>query len=253
MEDTSYNAAYAEKSLWGRIRRAYRRKGLGYTATAFFKNPWIYYMKPGIAAAFFAVIPKKKFLFRGKKYTYLARRYNSTWQNERAVEIPIALEAIKSFSGRRILEVGHVLGHYVPTYHDVIDKYETGPGIINEDAATFHPKELYDMIISVSTIEHIGWDEEPKDPESLLRAIKNLKENCLCPGGTLFVTTPFGWNPFLDECLASGKLTFDETYYLKRIGPGRDWTEAVWDEVKGTSYSHRIPTANAIVVGIIRN
>ena len=36
------------------------------------------------------------------------------------------------------------------------------------------PTKLYDLIISISTLEHIGWDEAPRDDTKILRALDNL-------------------------------------------------------------------------------
>ena len=35
--------------------------------------------------------------------------------------------------------------------------------------------DKYDLIVTISTLEHVGWDEEPRDPSKVLRAIENLK------------------------------------------------------------------------------
>src|SRR5579872_7186960 len=76
------------------------------------------------------------FEFRGKTYLYFWHRYNATWRNERAVEIPIAREFIAQSRGGNVLEVGNVLSHYGPVQHDVLDKYEKAEGVINEDVCT---------------------------------------------------------------------------------------------------------------------
>jgi cyclopropane fatty-acyl-phospholipid synthase-like methyltransferase len=36
--------------------------------------------------------------------------------------------------------------------------------MINEGVVDFHPSKRYDIIVSISTFEHIGLDEKPKDP-----------------------------------------------------------------------------------------
>jgi hypothetical protein len=38
----------------------------------------------------------------------------------------------------------------------VLDKYEQAPGVINEDVVSFSPPQKYDLIVSVSTLEHVG-------------------------------------------------------------------------------------------------
>ena len=35
--------------------------------------------------------------------------------------------------------------------------------VINEDITYFQPNHKYDLIVSISTFEHIGFDEDPRD------------------------------------------------------------------------------------------
>jgi hypothetical protein len=201
----------------------------------------------------YALLPRRTFRFRGKEYVYCAHWYNGTWRNERAVEIPIAQEFLESAyrNGKRVLEIGHTLGRYMPTHHDVADKYEETSSVIREDIATWKPVAPYDAIISVSTMEHVDWNEEPRTPELVLVAFQNVIDNCLAEGGEFMVTIPFGWNIKLDEYLASGRLKFDVQYFLKRTGKNRNWREASWEEVRGALYDFFVYTADALCVGLI--
>ena len=97
--------------------------------------------------------------------TYLVHNYNRTWLNERAVEVPIIFHVIARWPGRRMLELGNVLSHYGSVAHDVLDKYEVGEHVINQDVVEYQPSARYDMIVSISTLEHVGWDEQPRDPQ----------------------------------------------------------------------------------------
>ncbi len=98
------------------------------------------------------------FALDGEVYPYLYHRRHPTWLNERTVEVPIARRMVERHRGTRILEVGNVLGLYGPREHLVVDKYERAPGVLNVDALDFRDERGYDLIVSVSTIEHIGWD-----------------------------------------------------------------------------------------------
>ena len=60
-------------------------------------------------------------------------------------------------------------------------------------------KEAY-KIVSISTIEHMGWDETPRDPKKIPLALENLIE-CLVPGGEIVVTLPIGYNTYQDKLL----------------------------------------------------
>ncbi|MEK6586221.1 MAG: hypothetical protein AABZ24_07730, partial [Nitrospirota bacterium] len=117
----------------------------------------------------------KTFQFDGREYEYLYHPYNRTWKNERGVEIPIFRELLLKYEGKRVLEVGNVLSHYFPIRHEVIDKYEVSSGVINQDIVEFVPQDKYDLIISISTLEHVGWDEQPQKPGKLLQAIDHLR------------------------------------------------------------------------------
>jgi len=51
-----------------------------------------------------------------------------------------------------------VLSHYFAVKHDIVDKYEIAPSVVNEDLVNFKPGKKYDLIVSISTLEHVGWD-----------------------------------------------------------------------------------------------
>lgn len=135
-------------------------------------------------------------------HPYFYHPYNATWIAERKVEIPIFKEFIAEYRPSDILEVGNVLSHYFPISHTVVDKYEKAQGVINEDVVTFSPPRKYKCIISISTLEHVGIDEEEKDPEKVLKAIANLL-SLLEEGGTLFFSCPQGHNSSLDNFIRS--------------------------------------------------
>ena len=145
-----------------------------------------------------------------------------------------------------------ILSHYFPISHDVLDKYEKSEGVINQDVVDFRPSQKYDLIVSISTLEHIGWDEEPKEPEKILLAIDRLKE-CLAPEGRMIVTLPLGYNPKMDQLLSEGKIKFTNQYFLKRVSNDNNWQEADKNEVLGIAYNYFNMTANGLVIGVIGN
>ncbi|UCE37021.1 MAG: hypothetical protein JSW00_16240 [Thermoplasmata archaeon] len=196
--------------------------------------------------------PKEKFEFQGRKYDYFWSERNFACITERAVEIPIIWELVKQYKDKRILEVGNVLWHYFPVDHDVVDKYEKAEGVINEDVVDFNPSEKYDLIVSISTLEHVGWDETPKEPKKILRAVDNLKE-CLAPKGKMVVTLPLGVNTEMDRLLAKDKIPFTKRYFLKRISSENRWKETTWDEVSNSKFGDPFHCANALVIGIIES
>jgi len=189
------------------------------------------------------------FEFNGKKHKCFLGWYNKAWKNERTIEIPIILGLMEGYKKNQILEVGNVLSHYFPVQHDVVDKYEKAKGVINEDIVKFNPKTKYDLIISISTIEHVGWDEKPKEPQKVLKAIENLKK-CLSSQGKIIITFPLGYNHFLDG-LNKKSIGFKEIFYLKRISKDNRWIETTFNKVKQVKYNYPFHNGNGIAVMII--
>jgi len=234
-------------SLVSYFRDTSKNQGLVWTLSTGFYHLlyYLYYKK---------LRTKKSFQFHGNEYDYFYAFYLATYSNERAIEIPITMGFVHKFRGSRILEVGNVLSHYFSFNHDIVDKYEKGQGVINQDIVEFESKEKYDLIVSISTLEHVGWDETPKDDKKILLAIENLKR-LLKMGGTIIITLPFGHNPHVDDLLRDQKLPFTEQYYMKRISKANEW--------KQVSKEHAIDAkrdlirtgtgVTALTIGIINN
>lgn len=172
------------------------------------------------------------FVFKNKKYKYFNHMHHRTWMTERAIEIPIIIGAINSSKGS-FLEIGNVLRHYVDITHDVVDKYEKANNVINEDVATYTSKKKYDLIVSISTIEHVGWDEK-KSEDKIPKSINNLKK-LLKKDGRIVITVPINYNPWLDKLLEKGDL-FDEIYFMKRKLFNR-WVSSNWEEIKNCGFN----------------
>lgn len=187
----------------------------------------------------------------GKKYKYFyPLPSNKDWLNERCVEIPIVWSLVKKYRGKEILEVGNVLPNYFHVRHDVLDKYEQADGVINEDVVNYKPSKRYDLIVSISTIEHVGWEEKPQESKKIVKAIDNLK-NLLLWGGELAVTLPIGFNPELNKFFDEGTIKFDKLHCLKRTAK-IIWTEASWDDIKGLEFDTPFRGANGLLIGYIR-
>jgi SAM-dependent methyltransferase len=192
--------------------------------------------------------PSRFFVFRGIAYPYCYDLYNDTFMNERTVEIPVAWAFVEAATaaGKRILEIGNTLSNYRPCQHDILDKYDEQPGIICEDVVDFRPPHSYDLIVSVSTLEHVGWDEG-RDATKFARAVSNLKA-CLAPGGTLVVTVPLGYHPEIDRLFAAGKLPFSSLYYLERVSWSNRWRETTRPTLE--RYPFPFPRVRTVLIGI---
>lgn len=158
-------------------------------------------------------------------------------------------DIVQRSRGRRVLEVGNVLAHYFPVAHDRVDKYERAPGVINEDVVDYRPGKAYDLIVSISTLEHVGWDETPRDPDKILRALDNLAR-LAAPGGRIVVTLPLAYNPNVDAYLKDGRIAFAERLCLKRVSRDNRWEQVEWPEVQDARYDTPFRRINALVVGI---
>jgi hypothetical protein len=171
-----------------------------------------------------------------------------TWATERAVEVPIAREFLERFAGKRVLEVGNVTPHYLDTANTVLDKYERGPGIINEDIADYSPTERFDLILSVSTFEHIGYDDEAngESGEKISQAITTCR-GLLADDGQLVLTLPLGYNPALDRMIADGQLGSTHATFLKRTGR-LAWQTVAAEAALACEYGRPFPYANAVMI-----
>jgi len=231
-------------TLLSRMKEVLKKKGVFYIFKNTIKRLFSYY--------YFKIFKShRKFKLQGKNYSYFCNIYNATWKNERAVEISISNELIKKYKNKKVLEVGNVLSHYSPVTHDILDKYEKSKGIINKDIVDFKPSKKYDLIISISTLEHVGFDEKPKDKNKIMLAVKNLKK-MLAKNGEILITVPTGYNPYLDKILKKNKIKFTKKYCLKRISKDNKWVEVKWQEIKNSKYNKPFLNANGLFIGIIK-
>ena len=191
--------------------------------------------------------PKCFFTFRGQQFEYFVHPYNATWRNERSLEVPLARHMLEKYDPADVLEVGNVLSHYFRVRHTILDKYERRRGVVATDVVEYAPSRRYSLVLSISTLEHVGWDETPRQPGKHLEAVKRLRE-LLAPGGVLMITVPLGQNLDLDRDLEAGKLGLGEYVFFKRVSY-REWREAGWAEVKGTPYGKPFRGGNALAIG----
>lgn len=146
------------------------------------------------------------FEYRGERYSVVHHRRSRTWLNERAIELPVAMRFVDGFGPPACgLEVGNVLSRYRAVNHRVVDKYERAPGVENLDVLDIATERPFDFVVSISTIEHVGWDEAERDLDKPLRAIRHLRSLLRPDGGRFLVTLPLGYNPAVD------RLALDET------------------------------------------
>jgi len=196
------------------------------------------------------LLRERHFKFRGGLLPCFYAHYNVTWCNERAVEVPLGRWYLEQAAPEsvRVLEVGHVLGHYGNHDHAVLDKYETAAGVINEDITTWQTEERFDLILSISTFEHIGFDDDAAggSADKILAAIAACRK-LLNPQGRLAITVPLGYNPDLDRLIERNALGEDRGWFLLRHGP-REWKEVARHQAMGTPFGRPFPFANGLLV-----
>ncbi|MBI2948963.1 MAG: hypothetical protein HYY23_15085 [Verrucomicrobia bacterium] len=193
-------------------------------------------------------LAKKSLPFQSAELDYFYHRYNMTWACERCLEVPVGRFYLEQFRERRILEVGNVLSHYFPVRHDVLDKFERGKGIINLDIVDFAPDKPYDLVLSISTFEHIGFDDEASTTsDQKIRAALFACRNILAAEGKLVITVPIGYNPHLDRLIREQTLGASREVYFVRTAFST-WTPADRPNALKKQYRRPFPYANALLV-----
>lgn len=194
---------------------------------------------------------KKSFILNNISYNYFFHPHGSCF-NERCVEIGMVLDKIKDYDSCDVLEVGNVLNEYIDIFHTVVDKYDKRTGIINEDIIDYGSDKRYKFIFSISTFEHIGYDEGPgvllHDEDKVISCLDNVK-SLLAKGGVLFVTMPIGYRIGLDDNIFDGRLGFDKEHFLKRVSSSNRWVEIDNDAAKDVMFNYPYSKANCIFVG----
>lgn len=166
----------------------------------------------------FKLLRPKHFFFNGKKIQYENSFYNTSFFNERTVEIPMVKEIISSYKRNNFLEIGNVLQHYnYPESRVIVDKYEVSQNVINEDIETYSTQTKFNLIVSISTLEHVGLDEGEMvtDKDKLQRCILNISNNLLDKEGVLIVTLPVNYNENVDKFIRENTI-FQEKFFMKK-------------------------------------
>ena len=114
-----------------------------------------------------------------------------------------------------------------------MDKYEQAPGVINEDILSFNPGRKFKQIISISTIEHIGVDDRPQNPQKAVVALQKLQA-LLTKEGSLTLSFPANYNSALMR-LVKRKL---KVYAFKKYDIRRNlWKECKTKEIMNSTTS----------------
>lgn len=178
---------------------------------------------------------------------------------ERDIEVPYIynylLDYIMTHHNPKILEIGNVCSNHFNVYslggeylYDIIDLYEVNGLCINEDIRYYRSDILYDLIISISTLEHIG--EVEKDSRyGIIDALLNIK-GLLVSGGICIFTVPVNYQKEMDFILDQITI-FDRVIFMKRISD-TEWVETDREGVSGGIYSYPYLGANELRICWVR-
>lgn len=196
-----------------------------------------------------STLAQRRFVLDGESHAYHVAPDTRTWDNERAVELAVMRRVLQRSEGsKRVLEVGNVLGHYFDICHPVLDKYEHDEHVTwNEDVIDFQPPFVPELVLSVSTLEHVGHSESPPDLAKFRRAIDAIA-GWLAPEGRLVFTVPLGYNPAVGAYLDSSHALRASVRCMRRATIDNLWVQIDYDEVREIRYNRPFPCANAIAI-----
>lgn len=184
---------------------------------------------------------------------------NNLNQSERVVEVSLGRTLLKGNREAKVLEVGNVMSQYIYEFpHPIVDKHDRSknPLVQNVDIVDFTSEDRFDLILSLSTLEHVGFNEEgigdtrdeKPDPLKILKAIQVMKDH-LTPGGQIWVTWAFGANPALDDLVRDGTVAFPQEYFLDRTSAENDWMLCWKETALAKKYGAPFPAGNALYIG----
>jgi hypothetical protein len=209
------------------------------------RNVW--YSKAFQRTVIFGLNAVRTFSFNGRSYRYFQHRYNDAWRNERTIEVPIVRHFLSQAPDGRTLEIGNVLSHYGRIRHEVLDKYEQWPGVLNEDVVELKGEPAYDKIISISTFEHVGRDEQREQPEKVRFALERVHA-VLKQGGRACLTFPVGWNRELDRLTDVRSPLLGTLSFMRRASFWNRREECSWDMIREARVNRPYPCANGVVI-----
>jgi len=181
----------------------------------------------------YKILRPKGFLFKNQIIHYENSFYNTSFFNERYVEIPLIKELLKNYNNTDFLEVGNVLMHYEYTSpRDIVDKYEISEGVLNIDIKDYENKN-YSLILSISTLEHVGLDEGEKiiDERKLERCIANIVDYLLIDKGVFIITLPVNYNHNVDKFIFDNKLFQEKFFMVKDNLLLNTWKKIDFDQI----------------------
>jgi hypothetical protein len=172
---------------------------------------------------------------------YVFRRWS--WRSERALEIALGIRAVAGYSATDVLEVGNVLPLAGILGHTVVDKYEAGSAVLNVDIVDYAPGRLYKLVVSLSTLEHVGWDEEPRDPAKAGVALDTVGRL----GESLLITIPVGYHREFEREFLDGP--FDSVVLFVKTSRIARWERRPLSDLMAVHYGRPFALGNGVLIG----
>ena len=172
----------------------------------------------------------RSFTSAGARYRYHAAAYNATWRTSEPSSwrfpygsCPIPAAA----SWKSAMFCATTLPSLMTLEHEQADLSR------NIDALDVRVTQPYDVIVSISTLEHRagGGRQGPRQA----RAGSGAPGVDAGAQWDLIATVQPGYNPALNAALLSGSLRFDRLDFLKRISRDNRWREATAATCGGTA------------------
>ena len=165
------------------------------------------------------------------------------WRTERGLELALAERSSSRHAPAATLEVGNVLAFAGVTGHTVVDKYEAGEKVLNVDIMEYRPERKFGLVISISTVEHIGWDEEPREPGKAAAALDVMAGL----GDALLITMPVGYHRELEQAFIDGP--FDSVALAVKKSRLGIWARRPLTDVPAVRYGYPYAYGNGILIG----
>jgi len=164
---------------------------------------------------------RETFSFERRRYEYLNHDYNHASENMRSVEVPIGLHFMSEYDPEKALEVGNVTAHYGPVGWRSLDMRE---GDIQTDLMTYQPKRKLSAILSISTLEHVGYGRYAgtgnADPQAVVRHLRSW----LARGGAMLATIPIGYNRAWDDAIMRDVMGATQ-FFMLRLNDENEWKQ----------------------------
>jgi hypothetical protein len=190
-----------------------------------------------------ALAPRKSVVTFGARLPlhYGFRRW--AWRSERCLEVALAQRVLAGRDPADVLEVGNVLALAGIAGHVVVDKYERAPGVTNTDILGYSPGRRFGLGVSISTLEHVGWDERPPNPDKAARALSHLSDLV----DALLVTVPVGYHREFEPAMIDGP--FDAVELFVKTSRRAGWEPRPLADAQRIAYGQPYEFANGLLVG----